>query len=209
MQYPTLNFQKHLDFQNKMIEKTPELILQNVARHIAIDEDSQTVFLSLLEYKKVKKKALVLREGEVSHHSIFVSSGCLRGYTLDTDGVEHILQFAPPDWWIADMYSFITGKPGDLYIDALAESEIWLLSKSNRELLFEKVPAFERFFRILIENSLVAYRRRVVENLSMSAKARYQVFCERYPGLIERVPLKMVASYIGVTPEFLSKLRAG
>ncbi len=186
-----------------------ELILQNVARHISIDEAEKATFLSLLEYKKVKRKTFLLQEGAVCHHSIFVIAGCLRGYTMDDDGDEHLLQFAPPNWWIADMYSFITGKPGDLYIDALTDTEVWLLSKSNREELFARVPAFERFFRLLIENSLVAYRRRVVENLSMTAKARYQAFCERYPGLIERVPLKMVASYIGVTPEFLSKLRAG
>ncbi len=185
-----------------------DLILRNIAKHITLTEKEQEYFVSLLLHRKVKKKEFLLQEGQVCRYSIFVVSGCLRGYTLDANGFEHILQFAPPDWWLADMYSFITQNPGELYIDALEHSEVLLLSKDARDQLFEDIPKFERFFRILYEKSLVSYRRRVMDNLSLSAMERFAFFCERYPGLIERVPQKQVASYIGVTPEFLSKLKA-
>lgn len=185
-----------------------QLILQNVARHIRLTEEEQEHFLSILTLRKVQRKGFLLQEGEICRHSTFVVQGCLKGYTVGDNGFEHILQFAPPGWWIADMYSFVTEKPGDLYIDALENSEVLLLSKTDREQLFLDVPKFERFFRILFEKSLVASRRRVMESLSLPAMDRFALFCERYPGLIERVPQKQIAAYIGVTPEFLSKLKS-
>lgn len=105
------------------------------------------------------------------------------------------------------MYSFISGRPGQLYIDALEHSELLLLSKSNQEKLYHDVPKFERFFRIIVENSLVAGRQRILDNMSLSATQRYDQFCQQYPTLIHRLPQKQIAAYIGVTPEFLSKLR--
>ena len=140
-------------------------------------------------------------------HSAFVVNGCMRSYTVDDNGFEHILQFAPEGWWIADMYSFISGRPGQLYIDALEHSELLLLSKSHQEKLYHDVPKFERFFRIIVENSLVAGRQRILDNMSLSATQRYDQFCQQYPTLIHRLPQKQIAAYIGVTPEFLSKLR--
>jgi len=132
----------------------------------------------------------------------------LRGYTVDENGFEHILQFAPPDWWIADMYSLITQKSGNLNIDAIEDSEVLLLAKKDQEKLFADVPKFERFFRIITENSLVSSRQRLLDNMSLTAMQRYEVFCHHYPTLIECLPQKLIASYIGVTPEFLSKVKA-
>jgi len=132
----------------------------------------------------------------------------LRGYTVDQQGFEHVLQFAPENWWIADMYSLLSQKPGQLNIDALEDTEVLLLPKSEQEKLYLENPKFERFFRIITENSLVSNRQRVIDGLSLSAEERYHGFCKRYPSLIERLPQKQVASYIGVTPEFLSKLKA-
>lgn len=184
-----------------------ELILHNIAKHIALEPAEQDHFLSLLASKKIKKKQFLLRENDVCRNSAFVALGCLRGYTVDANGFEHILQFAPPDWWIADMYSLISGQPGHLNIDALEDTEVLLLSKKDQEQLYHDIPKFERFFRIITENSLVANRQRVIDNLSLSAQARYAQFCGHYPTLINKLPQKQIAAYIGVTPEFLSKMR--
>lgn len=184
------------------------LILANIGKHIDLQADEAAFFVSLLKEKRVKRKQLLLRENEACYHSIFVTSGCLRGYTLDKNGYEHILQFAPPGWWIADMYSMLTRQPGELFIEALEDTEVLLLHIDDREKLMLQVPRFERFFRIIIENSLITFRQRLMENLGLPARDRYLLFCKRYPTLIEQLPQKQIAAYIGVTPEFLSKMRA-
>lgn len=184
------------------------LILNNVAKHIALDRREQEHFLGLLSSKKLKKKQFLLQEGDVCRHSAFVVEGCLRGYTVDGNGFEHILQFAPPDWWIGDMYSLFTQKPGNLNIDALEDTEVLLLSKTDQEQLYLDIPKFERFFRIITQNSLVANRQRLLDNLSLPAMERFALFCRQYPTLIERLSQKQIAAYIGVTPEFLSKLKS-
>ena len=111
-------------------------------------------------------------------------------------------------WWIGDMYSLLSQKPGNLFIEVLEDSEVVLLSKENQELLYHEIPKLERFFRILTENSLVAHQERLMDNLSLSAEERFEKFCKRYPTLIQRVPQKQIASYIGVTPEFFSKMKS-
>lgn len=188
-------------------EEQHALLMSSIRRHIDPTADEESYFLSLLQTMEVKKRRFLLQEGDVCRHSAFVVNGCMRSYTVDDNGFEHILQFAPEGWWIADMYSFISGRPGQLYIDALEHSELLLLSKSHQEKLYHDVPKFERFFRIIVENSLVAGRQRILDNMSLSATQRYDQFCQQYPTLIHRLPQKQIAAYIGVTPEFLSKLR--
>ncbi|MBI3883204.1 MAG: Crp/Fnr family transcriptional regulator [Sphingobacteriales bacterium] len=183
------------------------LILDNISKHISLNENELQFFVSLLENKKVKAKKDLLSEGEICKHSIFVTKGCLRGFTIDNEGFEHVLNFAPPGWWMADMYSLLSQKPGTLNIEALEDSEVILLSKENQERLYIEVPKFERFFRILIERSLVSYQQRVTDNMSLTAVGRYEKFIRTYPTLINTLPQKQIAAYIGVTPEFFSKMR--
>ncbi|TAE10649.1 MAG: Crp/Fnr family transcriptional regulator [Bacteroidetes bacterium] len=183
------------------------LILQNINKHIALTEEEQAHFLSLLVPKSIKRKQFLLREGEVCKHTAFVTTGCLRAYTIDRNGFEHILHFAPQGWWVADMYSLVSQQAGNLFIEAVEASEILLLSKSRQEQLYADIPKFERFFRILAENSLVTHRQRLLDNLSLPAQERYAIFCKRYPTLIQCLPQKYIAAYIGVTPEFFSKMR--
>jgi CRP-like cAMP-binding protein len=183
-----------------------KIILSSISKHITLSASEQEYFVSLLEPKTLRAKKLLLREGDVCKHSSFVTSGCLRGYTIDKNGFEHVLTFAPKGWWIADMYSLLSQKPGTLTIEAMQDSELLLLSRKNQELLYDKIPKFERFFRIISENSLVAYQQRLMDNLSLTAQERYLKFCTTYPGLINELPQKQVAAYIGVTPEFLSKM---
>lgn len=185
-----------------------QLILDNVSRHISLANEEKEYFVSLLQPKKIKKKEYLLREGEISRYSTFVTSGCLRSYNIDQNGTEHVLSFAPADWWMADMYSLISQQPGILNIEALENTEMLLLSKNDQEQLYIKIPKFERFFRILIEKSLVANQQRLIDRLSLSGQERYAKFCQRYPTLINQIPQKQIAAYIGVSPEFLSRARA-
>ncbi len=184
------------------------LLLKNFGKHISLTKSEQTYVVSLLEPETLPTKTFFLKQGDVCKHSVFVLSGCLRGFTIDSNGFEHVLSFAPEDWWIGDLFSLLSQKPGTLNIEAMVDSEIVLLSKSNQEKLYSKVPKFERFFRIISENSLVAFQQRLNDNLSLTAQERYLKFCKTYPQLIHSIPQKQIAAYIGVTPEFLSKLRA-
>ncbi len=184
-----------------------DLLLHNISKYISLSEDESAYFKSKLRERKLKKKQFIIQENQVSESVAFVVSGCLRSYTIDDNGFDHILQFAPPDWWITDMFSFISQKPGNIYIDAIDDSNVYLLSRKDQIDIFEKIPAFEKYFRIITENSLVASRKRVMDGLSLTASDRYHDFCQRYPTLIECLPQKQIAAYIGVTPEFLSKMR--
>lgn len=183
------------------------LILNNISGYIHLNEAEKEFFVSMLKPISLKRKQMLLRTGEICRYSSFVVQGCLRGYSVDENGYEHVLNFAPQNWWIADMYSLITQKPGVLNIEALEDTEILTLSKIHQEELYVKVPVFERFFRIIIENSLVSYQQRLLDNLSLAAEERYNNFCKRYPTLITALPSKQIASYIGVTPEFFSKMK--
>jgi CRP-like cAMP-binding protein len=182
------------------------LLLQNILRHIQLTEQDRNYLLSLLQFKKLRRKTYLRQDGDITRAAAFVTSGLLRMYSIDKNGFEHILQFAPPGWWIGDMKSYVTQEPGSLYIDALEDSEVLLLEKKHLDELYEKIPSFERFFRILAENALATYQQRLIDNLSLPAIDRYKNFCRLYPSLIECLPQKQVAAYIGVTPEFLSKM---
>lgn len=183
-----------------------DLILQHISKHISLTGEEEDILKSVLHSKKIKKKHFLLQEGEVNKTATFVTSGILRIYSIDKNGFEHILQFAPPGWWIGDMKSAITQQPATLNIDAIEDTEIIWISIEDLEKLYAAVPKFERFFRILAENSIASYQQRLVNNLSLSAAERYNNFCELYPSLVQNLPQKQVASYIGVTPEFLSKM---
>ena len=183
------------------------LIIDSITRHITLSAEEKEHFLNLLQPKTYKRKQFILEDGEVCKYSTFVTKGCLRGFTVDANGFEHVLNFAPVGWWIADMYSLLTQKPGILNIEAQEDAEVLLLSKSRQEKLYHDIPQFERFFRIITENSLVAYQQRLIDNLSLSAEERYHNFCKRYPTLINTLPKKQIASYIGVTPEFFSRMQ--
>jgi len=185
-----------------------DLILKSVSRYIQLDDYEKEIFTLLLEPRTIKRKQFVLEFGEVCKYSYYVTQGCLKGYTVDKDGEEHILNFAPPGWWIADIYSLISRQPGTLNIESVEDTEMLLLSRDDQEKLYQKVPKFERFFRILTENALVANQQRVMNNLSLTAEERYLLFTEKYPNISEHVPQHSIASYLGITPEFLSKIRA-
>jgi CRP-like cAMP-binding protein len=183
-------------------------ILQNIEKIVFLSEQEKELILSKIEVQQYKAKTVLLHAGEICKHSYFVNSGILRSFNINDNIVEHVLHFACEGWWIGDMFSLISQKPGNLFIEVNEDAEVVILSKENQDELYFKIPKLERFFRILTENSLVAHQERLMDNLSLSAEERFEKFCTKYPTLIQRVPQKQIASYIGVTPEFFSKMKA-
>ena len=183
-------------------------ILENISKIVTLTPQEQALFLSNVETKNYKAKTILLNAGEICKHSYFVNSGLLRSFNINDNIVEHVLQFACEGWWIGDMYSLLSQKPGNLFIEVMEDSEVVLLSKENQEKLYTEIPKLERFFRILTENSLVANQERLMDSLSLTAEERFEKFCKKYPTLILKVPQKQIASYIGVTPEFFSKMKS-
>ncbi|MCZ8332365.1 MAG: Crp/Fnr family transcriptional regulator [Flavobacterium sp.] len=183
-------------------------ILENINKIVTLSPQEELLFLSKTEIKTYRAKTIIVNAGEISQYSYFVNSGLLRSFNINDNIVEHVLSFACEGWWIGDMYSLISQKPGNLFIEILEDAEVVLLSRENQNELFTQIPKLERFFRILTENSLVAHQERLMDNLSLTAEERFDKFCKRYPTLIQRVPQKQIASYIGVTPEFFSKMKS-
>ena len=184
------------------------LILENIAKLVTLTPEEQQLVLSRTTVAHHKAKTLLVKSGDISQHSYFINSGLLRSFSINDNIVEHILAFGCEGWWMGDLYSMLSQKPGHLFIEVLEDAEIVLLSKTDQEFLYGAVPKLERFFRILTENSLVAHQERLMDNLSLTAEERFEKFCQKYPDLIQRVPQKQIASYIGVTPEFFSKMKA-
>nr|WP_315145257.1 Crp/Fnr family transcriptional regulator [uncultured Flavobacterium sp.] len=185
-----------------------ELILQNIAKIVALTPEEEFLFISKTTTHQYKAKTILLNAGEVCKTSYFVNSGVLRSFNINDNIVEHVLSFACSGWWISDMYSLISQKPGNLFIQVLEDAEVVLLSKENQEALYQEIPKLERFFRILTENSLVAHQERLMDNLSLTAEERFEKFCNKHHDLIQKVPQKQIASFIGVTPEFFSKMKS-
>lgn len=184
-----------------------ELLLKNIARHVSLSPEEKERLSSLFEVRRYTARSSLLEAGSVSYNSYFVLSGILRSYTMDDHLVEHTISFATTNWWISDMYSFLSGQPGNVYIDVIEDALVLVLCRQQQLELFDEIPKLERYFRILIENSLVANQQRLMDNLSLSAEERYEKFCKRFPEIKHRIAQKHIASYLGITPEFFSKMK--
>jgi CRP-like cAMP-binding protein len=184
-----------------------ELLFQKFDEKIRLTEAEKELSKSFFIPKKLRKKQYLLQEGDVCKYVAFVEKGMLRSYTIDDKGGEHIIQFAFEGWWISDQYSFLTGEPSIYNIDALEDSELLLLTQSAEEQMLAKIPQLERFFRILLQNSLIAAQRRLVSSLSRTAEEKYTELITSCPTIPQRVPQHMMASYLGITPETLSRIR--
>ncbi len=185
-----------------------QLLIANIQRFLPLTDEEKYMILSIMHPKKIRKRQYLLQEGDVSKYSAFVLSGCLRCYFVDQNGFEHILQFAIEDWWITDMMSYASGKGSRLNIDALEDSEVLLLTREDQLALFERCPKFEKYFRIITENGMISNQQRLLDNLSLPAIERYKNFVQKYPLFMQRIPQTQIAAYLGITPEFLSKIRS-
>lgn len=184
-----------------------DLLKKHINSRVPLTDEEFNICTKFFTSKKLKKHQFLLNEGDVCKYLGFVNSGCLRQYTIDNKGTEHIIQFAIEDWWISDPYSFISGLPAAYNIDALQDSEVLLLERSAREELLDSCPKMERFFRLLIEANHVATQQRIADSLSASAEERYLKFIKTYPKLLEQIPQNHIASYLGITPQSLSRIR--
>lgn len=184
-----------------------EVLFENIFKKISLNTDEQELLKTFFIPKKLRKKQYLLQEGDVAKYGAFVEKGMLRSYTIDKKGVELIVQFAFEGWWIGDQFSLITGEPSVYNIDALEDSELLLLTKPAEEEMLKQIPKMESFFRLLLQNHMIATQRRLVSSLSNSAEEKYQQLIDGCPTIPQRVPQHMLASYLGITPETLSRLR--
>ncbi len=184
-----------------------QLLLKNLARFISLDKEEEAYLVSKLKIKKLRKKQYFLQEGDICKYQGFVYKGCLRAFEVDEKGVEHVVQFSPEDWWIGDIYSFYTNQPSRLNIEALEATELFIFDKDVLEDLYINIPKMERYFRLLMQNSLISLSQRILSSMSKSAAERYCEFINRYPQIEQRVANHQIASYLGIKPESLSRIR--
>ena len=183
------NFQKYLDGK------------------IALLQEQSDRIRSLSVVKKLRKHQYLLQKGDVCRNHAFVTKGCLRSYSVDGDGVEHTVKFAIENWWIGDRDSLMSGEPAMLNIDAVEDSEVVLLSTKNFDLICQQIPAFNDMVNNLLQSAYNASQNRILANISLSAIEKYEHFLQRYPDLALRIPQGMIASYLGISPETLSRVR--
>ena len=185
-----------------------EFLQKKINETISISDEEFEYAKTLFIPKKLRKKRFLLHDGDPCIYTTFVEKGLLRSFRIDDKGNEHILQFGMQGWWVADLYSFLTGEPSEYNIEALEDSELLLITKPSWDKLLHEVPAFEHYFRILIQNNLIATQRRLMGTMSSTAEERYNKLLQEFPDIAQRVPQHMIASYIGVTRETLSRLRS-
>ncbi|MEO8148188.1 MAG: Crp/Fnr family transcriptional regulator [Bacteroidia bacterium] len=185
-----------------------EQINKYVTKCITFSKEELEIFDLLLQHKSVTKKTFLLQEGEVCNLEAYIVKGCIRTYYIDINGFEVILQLGIEDWWVSDIASFNEQTPSKLFIETLEDCELLILTPQTKEDLLFKVPKFERVFRMMIQRNLSATQNRLINNIAKPAQERYLEFLEKYPTIPQRVPQHFIASYLGISPEFLSKIRA-
>lgn len=183
------------------------LLISHLESYIPLEEWEKILIKDKVKPLKIKRKHKILVSGEVCKHYSFVVQGCFRMYGTDDRGFEHNIQFAAESDWIADISSFYSGKTSQLNIEAMEASEIFQIHQFDLYQLFENIPKLNRIFKVNIEHSYIELQNRVLQNFSSTAEQRYLSFLEQYPHLSNRIPNTQIASYIGITPEFLSKIR--
>ncbi len=184
-----------------------ELFFEEFNKKVPLTPEEQEQIKHYLTPKKLRRKQYLLQEGDVCKFIAFVEKGALRAYSVDENFTENIIQFALEGWTISDLYSFLTGEPAVYNIDALEDSELVLISKSAHEEMLQTIPKYETYTRLNITGAYLAMQRRITTIISSTAEERYQDFINLYPHIAQRVPQHMIASYIGLTPETLSRIR--
>ncbi|MCC6253076.1 MAG: Crp/Fnr family transcriptional regulator [Bacteroidia bacterium] len=183
------------------------LIRANIEKLIVLSDSEFDTFSKYLVLRNIPKKHKFLSAGEVCNYTGFITSGCLITYTIDENGAEHVIQFAVEDYWIGDLYSFITGSESAYNIEATEDTTVLIIHKNDLEKVYEQIPKFERFFRILVQRSYVALQHRITLNQRGTAQDKYENLLQKIKGIELRSTQKHIASYIGITPESLSRLK--
>lgn len=183
-------------------------LIDHFRKEVSLNPDEERLLLESFTENKINKKETVLFKGDVSKYMRFIVQGCLRAYYIDVDGKEHNIQFGIEGWWINDLYSYLTQTPAKQFIQAIENSIILQIHRDKLNELFDKSHSIERFFRYKFERAYVAIQDRTINSLSKTAEERYREFCQTHRNIEQRIPQYMLASYLGITPEFLSKLRS-
>jgi len=184
-----------------------ELLKQNIAKNVNLSDDEWQHFLRPFKLKEVKKKEFLLKQGEVCRFEAFVNKGCLRVFYIDKNGFEHVLYFAVEGWWVGDIDSFTNQVPAQLFIEALENCELLMVGKEDKEALYETLPIVERLFRIMSQKRVIAFQQRIIDTQSKTAEERYNDFITKYPQIVQRITNLQLAAYLGISHEFLSKIR--
>ncbi|MDJ1493778.1 Crp/Fnr family transcriptional regulator [Cytophagaceae bacterium DM2B3-1] len=183
------------------------LIAHFTRRNIQFNEEQIALIQSAFHYRKFRKHQYILQQGEIARYDTFVIKGILETYLVDEKGQKHIIKFSPEDWWANDLYSFHTEQPTNYNIDCLEDSEVLQITRKELEELIERVPPLHQYYHITYRNSIIAYNRRIASSLCNTALERYQEFIIRYPQIEQRVSNHLISSYLGITPQSLSRLR--
>lgn len=182
-------------------------INQYITRYASFTAEEVALFNSLLEYRAVPKKTFLLQEGEVCKFEAYISKGCVRSYYIDEQGAEVTLQFAIENWWASDIASFHEATPSRMFIETLEDCELLVLTPETKETLLQQAPCFERMFRLMVQRNLSRMQERLFQTITTTAEQKYLDFLQRYPTIPQRAPQHQIASFLGFSPEFLSKVR--
>ena len=177
------------------------------ARSVSLTAEETALFNEILEYRKVPKKTRLLQAGDVCNFEAYINKGCIREYIINENGAEVTLQFAVEDWWVSDLASFQDQGPAHMNIETLEDCELLILTHDSKEKLLNEVPKLERMFRLMLQRHLTVVQKRLFKTMATTAMEKYLEFINRYPNIPQRVPQHYIASYLGISPEFLSKLR--
>ena len=184
-----------------------DLLKQNIQKNTQLSQADLEEFCKHFYLKSIKKKEFLISQGEICKFEGFVLDGCFRIFTIDKKGNENTLYFAAKDWWLMDIDSFMNQTPSSLNIQALEDSKILMINRKDKLELYESLPTVEKLFRIMSQKALVAWQRRLIRNHCETAQERYLHFASTYPDIVAKVTDKQIASYLGITHEFLSKIK--
>lgn len=184
-----------------------ELLFQSIEKHVAFKEPDKEKLRRAFTLRKLKKGQFLVHAGAVSKNQTFIVSGSLITYFIDLNGHEHVIQFGIEGWWIGDFQSYVFQQPATCSVEALEDAQVLEAHYDEVQQLYESIPAFERYHRIITQNGYAAFQQRMLQNLSMSAEDRYLAFQKKYSKIELRFPQKVIASYLGMSPEFYSKLK--
>lgn len=190
-----------------MLKMKTEALIKYFENHLLLNNEEKSAVDEYFKVRTIKRRQFILQEGDICKHNTFVVEGCFRMYMIDEKSKEHNLQFAIENWWIGDIGSFHAEEPSKLYIEAIENSIILQIKKEDQLKLFVEYPKFNRIFRVLAENAIVGLQKRIIQNISSTAEERYLDFVNRHPQFFNRISNIQIASYLGVTPEFLSAIR--
>jgi CRP-like cAMP-binding protein len=183
-------------------------LLDYINKYINLTAEEETILISKVVFRSYLKDQYISQQGDISKSVNFIIAGCTKTFYVDLEGQEHIVMFSIEDWWTSDLGSFITQTPSDFNVQCIERTELIQFTYDNLEALYKEIPKLERLFRKIVERAFVASQKRIIRNFSLTAKARYQIFKTSNPKIDQRVPQYMIASYLGVTKEFLSKIKS-